>query len=350
MTTSLTTVTSNGPGTTASNEIDTDCLEPLQLIQLEWSFRQWVKMTSRYESRMARKRQLIIFLLLRYSGATLEEVLNLNLETDLTENSIVVHAMDNGQDVIREAPLVRHIAQEVRESLQNPDIYFTLTADDKFKASVVRHTFYQRAAACGFPESLCSPNRIRWARFVELQRAGVSAAKIEQMMGAVAPAHKNQPCSHGKKSTFRGEKHIFKRTRGRNSFAGNIVQLQRDTLQSQVILCTPEGHHITAIVSNDSADRLALQSAGQVTAEVKPHAVSLQTDLNYATSSVDNCFAGEIVGITRGRVSWECVVHIGEGTNVYSLNSVHYAATLDLKVGKQVWVAFNSFAVILRVT
>ncbi|MGE4559043.1 MAG: molybdopterin-binding protein, partial [Desulfobulbus sp.] len=149
--------------------------------------------------------------------------------------------------------------------------------------------------------------------------------------------------------TSQPEADLFDRNRKRNHYPGRIVEVHRDTLQSQVILCTPAGHHISAIVSNESADRLALQPGNRITAEIKPHAVSPQTNNTYATSSIDNCFSGEILGINRGRVSWECIVDIGGGTTIYSLVSVHYAATLRLKVGKKVWVSFNSFAVILHI-
>ncbi|MDD2465882.1 MAG: TOBE domain-containing protein [Desulfobulbus sp.] len=350
MTTSHVNVTSAHPGTPASTVINADYLDSLQLIQLEWSFRQWVKMTSRYETRLARRRALIVFLLMRYSGATLEEVLSLNLENDLTERAILIRDVEKPQRVVRKIPLVEHIADEIRESLLNPDIYFALTDADKLKPTAVRHTFYQRAEACGFTETLCSPEKIRVARVMELQRAGVSPAKIEQLLGCVTSAKHSPHSGTLDNGCATPVKHIFERIRGRNNFAGKIVELQRDAFQSQVVLCTQAGHHITAIVSNDSADRLVLQPGSLITVEVKPHAISLQTNSTYASSSIDNCFAGEIVGITRGRVSWECVVNIGGGTDVYSLNSVHYAVTLGLKVGKKVWATFNSFAAILRVT
>ncbi|MGD9950449.1 MAG: TOBE domain-containing protein [Desulfobulbus sp.] len=349
MTTSLATPTNNFLATVTNKQLASACLDPLQLIQLEWSFRQWVKMTSHYETRLARRRILIIFLLLRYSGATLEEVLSLNLETDLVEHTIFIRHTETPQLEIRQVPLVAHIVQDIRESLQNPDIYFALTGAEKIKPSAVRHTFYQRAEACGFAEEFCSPEKIRLARAMELKRAGISPAKIEQQLGGIVSANTSQKSSSTDRDTKPAiGKYIFERNRERNSFVGRIVELQRDTLQSQVILCTQEGHHITAIVSNDSADRLILQPGGLVTAEVKPHSVSLLVNNTYSTSSIDNCFSGEIVGITRGRVSWECVVHIGGGSNLYSLNSVHYAVTLHLKVRKKVWVAFNSFAVILH--
>lgn len=351
MTTSLPPVSSAYPGTTGSGRQRCPaCLDPLQLIQLEWSFRQWARTTSRYETRLARRRILTAFLLIRHTGATLEEVLALSLETDLGEHTILIRDHEPPQQVVREVPLVGHIAREIKESLENPDMYSALTGPDTLTPSVVRHKFHQRAKACGFPEALGSPEKIRLARAMELHREGASPSEMEQLLGCSISSGKSPfTPARERAGTSQPEADLFNKNLKRNHYPGRIVEVHRDALQSQVILCTPEGHHITAIVSNDSADRLALQPGNRVTAEIKAHAVSPRTNDTYATSSIDNCFTGEIVGINRGRVSWECIIDIGGGTTLYSLVSVHYAATLRLKVGEKVWVSFNSFAVILHI-
>ena len=54
------------------------CLDTVQLNQLEQSFREWTKAASRVDVRDARRRILLIFLIIRYTGAKLNEVLNLD--------------------------------------------------------------------------------------------------------------------------------------------------------------------------------------------------------------------------------------------------------------------------------
>ena len=54
------------------------CLNPVQLHRLEQSFREWTEATSRSDIRMSRRRILLIFLLIRYTGAKLSEVLGLD--------------------------------------------------------------------------------------------------------------------------------------------------------------------------------------------------------------------------------------------------------------------------------
>src|SRR4030067_3164764 len=54
------------------------CLDTVQMNRLEQSFRSWAKGPLRADVRLSRRRILLIFLLIRYTGAKLSEVLALN--------------------------------------------------------------------------------------------------------------------------------------------------------------------------------------------------------------------------------------------------------------------------------
>ena len=183
MPTMLATFTGAYPSKQVNERLSFDCLESLQLIQLEWSFRQWVKITNDYKTRLARQRILILFLLFRYCGVTLREGLTLDLTTDLKAHSILIHDLDTPRVMAREAPLVEHIAREIRESLQNPDISSGLVEAEPLTPTVVQRALAQRAKACAFPAILCNPEKIRLARAMELQREGYSPKKIRQWLG-----------------------------------------------------------------------------------------------------------------------------------------------------------------------
>ena len=62
---------------------ETNCLNTLQLSQLEQSYREWVKSSLRSDTSSSRKRILLIFLLIRYTGARLNKVLELNPLQDI---------------------------------------------------------------------------------------------------------------------------------------------------------------------------------------------------------------------------------------------------------------------------
>ena len=55
------------------------CLDPIQLNRLEQAFRKWADSPRRPDLGSSRKRVLLIFLLIRYTGARLNEVLDLDL-------------------------------------------------------------------------------------------------------------------------------------------------------------------------------------------------------------------------------------------------------------------------------
>ena len=59
------------------------CLDTVQLTRLEQSFRQWAEGALRSDVRLSRQRILLIFLLIRYTGAKLNEVLALDPFQDI---------------------------------------------------------------------------------------------------------------------------------------------------------------------------------------------------------------------------------------------------------------------------
>jgi len=306
------------------------CLDALQLIQLEWSFRQWVRITSDYEARLARHRLLMVFLLLRYADASLEQVLALNLGADLVGQQLFVREPEGKGCSVREVVLNQPIADEIREALTAPDLGGLLFRLHELSFAEVEQSIVERAEACGFPAQLCSPEMIRWAGTRALVGSGASASSPR-------PLRRPEPSPASSMAQV-----------DQNLFLCRIEEIRRDALQSQVQLCIETGYCITALISKESADRLALRQGGLVRAEVKAHTVNLHLQNNQAASSVDNCFSGNLVGMTRGRVAWACVVDIGGGRTICALLSAHYAATLGLRLGKKVWVTFNSFAVIVR--
>ncbi len=302
------------------------CLDVLQLIQLEWSIRQWVRITSDYEARLTRHRLLLVFLLLR----CLEQVLALNLGADLVGQRLFVREPEGQGCSVREVVLNPPIAEEIREALASPDLGDLLFRLYELSFAEVEQGIAERAEACGFPAQLCSPEMIRLAG---------SRAALDKSTSSLSPRpmHRLVTSSSSRMAQF-----------GQNLFLCRIEEIRRETFQTQVQLGIETGHRITALISKESADRLVLRTGGKIQAEVKAQTVNLHLHNSQANSSVDNCFSGELVGMTRGRVSWACVVGIGGGCTICVLLSAHYAATLGLRLGKKVWVAFNSFAVIIR--
>ena len=127
-----------------------------------------------------------------------------------------------------------------------------------------------------------------------------------------------------------------------------MTTIERGDIQSLVRLVTPAGHALTAVITNDSVDRLALTAGRLLTAEVKAPWVVLERTLGQPASSAENQFHGTITGIRRGWVSSEIAVRIDEGTELCAIVSTAGWRQLGLREHDQVRVLFNCFAVILH--
>ena len=70
-------------GRIVSTPDEDQCLDSAQLNRLEQSFREWANGSPREDVRLSRRRILIVFLLIRYTGAKLNEVLAINPFEDI---------------------------------------------------------------------------------------------------------------------------------------------------------------------------------------------------------------------------------------------------------------------------
>src|SRR5665647_908942 len=98
-------------------------LDTAQLSRLEQSFRQWAAGAARSDVRVSRKRILLIFLLIRYTGAKLNEVLALDPFQDINHQrqSILFGKPDAtpGRPP-REVQIPETLAQEIQAALADP--------------------------------------------------------------------------------------------------------------------------------------------------------------------------------------------------------------------------------------
>src|SRR5664279_2567604 len=145
-------------------------LDTSGLDRIEQSFRTWVNASLRTDVRLARRRILLIFLLIRFTGAKLNEVLDLHPfhDIDHKRQSVFFHNSDGIGQTVREVQISEALSREIRSALADPDfaasIHDTLSIDPAF----VRRKFYERAQACGLSKRMGGPEMIRKARGTEL--------------------------------------------------------------------------------------------------------------------------------------------------------------------------------------
>ncbi len=333
------------------------CLDPVQLDRLEQSFRQWAKESRRPDIRLSRKRIWIIFLLIRYTGARLNEVLALNPFEDIDFNRRVVCFGKSGDGKNlkkREVQLPESVFNDIRSALTDADFKEFLTQLFRVDPGHVRRKFYERALSCGFSPAQGAPDAIRKARGVELIQGNVPLPVVQQILGHSTP---NLAASYvkfsdkdmGQLANYFIEKESRKKTSARNMFFGKICAIRKGDIQSIVTILTIGEYTITTVITNDSLERLCLKPGLPVAAEVKAPWILLLKSDDDPQCSAENRLTGTVVRILEGEINMEFVIRISDGTSLCAVTTRDTGRRLGILENDVVWAVFSSIAVILHV-
>jgi len=331
------------------------CLDAVQLGWLEESFRDWAKDSPRSNVGLSRTRILLIFLLIRYTGARLNEVLALDpfRDIDFNRQSVVFGKAGAKMDrPYREVQIPETLSVEIQTALNEAAFKKFLKNFFNVDPGHVRRKFYERAEACGFPKKLGAPDVIRKSRAVELMQNNMPLPAVQMLLGHSTPNLTSSYVSFSEDdiqqaTRFFMEKESARKTSARNSFFGKIQTIQQGDIQTRVELLTIGGHRVTTVITNDSLLRLGLKEGKLITAEVKAPWVMLQKRDDEPECSADNRFNGIVERIHQGEINTEYVVRISDGTKLCSVVTTDSCRRLALGEGDKVWVLFNCFSVVL---
>ncbi len=332
------------------------CLQSEQLARLENSFRRWAESASRPEVRLSRRRILLIFLLIRYTGAKLNEALTVDplRDVDHDRHSLLLrNADDGGEPGAREVPISETLSNEFRAMLSVDTFREFIKNTRRPDPGFVRRKFYERTIECGFSKQMGSPEMIRKSRAVELMQGNMPLPAVQFLLGHSTPNLTSSYVSFSEDELREATKYFVNRessrkTSARNSFFGKIELLRRGDIQTQVDLTSIEGHRVTTVITNDSAARLGLKEGNLMTAEIKAPWVVLQVSDTEPQCTAENIFKGTIERINRGKLITEYVVRISDGTSLCSVVTTEGSRRLKLTVGNPVWASFNCFSVVLH--
>lgn len=330
-------------------------LDGAQLHTLEASFRSWAQASKRSDVRLSRQRILIIFLVIRYTAAKLNEVLSLVPARDIDSSRLRISFQaetGEGGSTGRNVPISEQLAAELQEifnlagcaPLQN-----SLDVDPAF----VRRKFYERAQGCGFDKRLGGPEMIRGARAAELMRGNLPMPAVQEMLGQSSPSLTSAyvtftPAEIDQVTRIYIEREAGRKTSARNSFFGKIRTIQKGDIQASVTLTTLSGNAITTMITMNSLESLGLSEGQLITAEVKAPWVILQKSAGQPDSSADNALCGVIQGINVGQVNSEYVLKLADGTTLCAVISSATSKELGLSSGDEVWALFNCYGVVLH--
>jgi molybdate transport system regulatory protein len=331
-------------------------LDNAQLRQLEQSFREWAEDSKRENVRLSRLSVLLIFLLIRYTGAKLNEVLSLNFDKDIdwTHHAVVYRADGNEATGPREVHISQSLIAEIRYKI---DILKSSKGSEKIldlDPGFVRRKFYERAQACGCPKKLGGPEAIRKARGIELMQSNIPLPAVQMILGHSTPNLTSSYVAFSKDEIQAVAKRFVelesgRKTSARNSFFGKVKNIVKGDIQSQVEMSSLEGHLIITVITNDSLKRLGLSPGRLVTAEVKAPLIILHGGDLSPECSAENRVNGVVTKITKGEVNTEYIVKISETTEICAVVSSIRNSPFELKIGDSAWALFNCSAVVLHI-
>ena len=338
---------------TASHE--TGCLDPVQLGCLENAFQEWVQASSRQDIRLARMRVLLIFLIIRYAGARLNEALELQPLKDIDTDHGVVHlGATRKPPRNRKVPLPDPAVVRIRSLLDDLEFRNAVIPGCRVDPGHIRRKFYEQALSCGLLPSLSAPDLIRKARGVELMREQVPLPVVQRILGHSTPNLAASYVRFSDDDMNRLAEHCIAResrrkTSARNMFFGKIDTVQKGDIQSMVQVMTISGVVITSVVTNESLDRLEIQPGRWITAEVKAPWVILQKSDQEPGCTAENRLSGPVIRIREGEVTIEYTIQLPDGTWLCALASREAGDRLQIGRMEMVWAVFTAHAVVLHV-
>lgn len=156
------------------------CLDSSQLDELTQSFRGWLNRARNSLQRNSRIRVWFIFLLLRYTGIRLGEVLALDDTKDIDYiNSKIIIDCDNPRQIY----LPRRIVEEMLNFTSDKKYAEFRGKLFKIDPGFVRKKFYEQEKYCSITKKYLCPSVLRNSRAVELLKQGVPLPLLKIFLG-----------------------------------------------------------------------------------------------------------------------------------------------------------------------
>jgi len=157
-------------------------LTEAQVNALTKAFQDWYD-ASTQGRRKQRGRYWLTYIVLRFTGARLGEVLMVNDKSDINfrEAEIRMPTLKRKQLAYRQVFVPQNVVAEIATYLAEfPEMRGKVF---KIYQANFRRTFYERAKEAGIPRKLAHPHVLRHTRAIELLRAGVPVTLVQDQLG-----------------------------------------------------------------------------------------------------------------------------------------------------------------------
>jgi molybdate transport system regulatory protein len=136
----------------------------------------------------------------------------------------------------------------------------------------------------------------------------------------------------------------------RNVLGGTVQNVTRGAINSEIAITLQGGEKVTAIITNDSADRLGLKNGGPAFAVIKASDVMIGKDVDGAKLSARNVLAGELANVLEGAVNNEAEIKLPGGTVVVASITKAGVNALNLRPGDKVSAIIKASHVLIGVS
>lgn len=325
-------------------------LDSARLEVLEQSFRDWIGASRRVDTSFSRARMLYLFMLLRYTGARLGEVLSVSDEDILIADSKV--RLGAGE-CLRRVPIPAALCSELALFLDSPARVAFKGKIFDFDQGHIRRYFYERAQGAGLAREMGAPRVIRNSRAVEMLRSGVPLTVVSEVMGQASLdfAHDFQCFTESDVSSIVKRLALdgmSRKTSARNTFIGHVTQVDQDGLMAAVSLETETGIGVHSLITVESLKSLGIEEGSPVVATVKAPQVGVCPASESGFSSARNCFRAKVARVQKTAVMAEVSGRMDGGAALCALVSADTVEEAGVAQGDSVIFFFKSLSVVLN--
>ncbi len=321
-----------------------------QLEALSKAFEGWVAAARDARTKRSRERIYLAYLVLRYSGARLGEVLALHERRHFDYSRNVVALPDAGGP--REVPLPLEVMARIRDYCAKYGVGEEDAPIFDLDPGFLRRKFYEQEKRSGLPKTLLNPRVLRNSRAIELLQGGMPMRAVQSLLGhgtaGMTSAYVSLADDDLRRIIYQHcNKEFTVETSARNTFTGEVINLAANDVMCEATLRTASGYEVVAVITNHSRRKLALAEGVQVTALVKAPWVILEKTDAPAPTSARNAFPGTITSVKTDGVVAEVNGELEDGTPVCALVTDGSLQRLDIGEGDKFIFMFKAMSAIL---
>lgn len=145
---------------------------------------------------------------------------------------------------------------------------------------------------------------------------------------------------------YRMSRRFDMQTSARNQFLGTVKTVTKGAVNAEIIVDIGNDVELAAIITNDSAEHMALEPGSDAYALIKAQWIILTVENNFKTSA-RNSLTGTVVRCQEGAVNAEIVIELAGGKTVAAIITNESVRTLALKEGMRATALIKASHIIL---